>query len=115
MEMAKEKKIQPLPPRKSQFCPKCGKEHKPSPWGETGFCDCGHYFHPEWYGRTADGKKLGNKKECVKTKGYEGTKGQDRENYTDTQDRDSYVPDMVFDDEGEEKLLKEAREKGKIK
>ena len=28
----------------------------------------------------------------------EGTEGQDRSNYTDTQDRESYVPDPVLEE-----------------
>jgi hypothetical protein len=34
-----------------QKCPKCGKEFHDNKWGGTGKCDCGYYFHPEWYGK----------------------------------------------------------------
>ncbi len=95
--MAKDKKIQPLPPPEPQICPKCKKEYHDNKWGGCGICECGYYFHPEWYSKS-NGETQDNKKK-----------------YAETKEQEEYVPDMVFDDEGEDKLLKEAREKGKIK
>jgi hypothetical protein len=98
--MPKENKIKPLAPPVPQVCPDCGKIYNDNKWGGCGFCSCGYYFHPEWYGK---GKKAQE----------EGTEGQDRESYTDTQDRDSYVPDPNLSDE--EELMKQVNKYGNIK
>ena len=98
--MSKENKIKPLPTPIPQVCPKCGNIYNENKWGGCGICSCGYYFHPEWYGK-------GNKKMQE-----EGTEGQDRESYTDTQDRNSYIPDPNLT---EEELIEKARKYGKIK
>ena len=38
-----------MPP--PQICPKCKKEYHDNKWGGCGKCDCGYYFHPEWYSK----------------------------------------------------------------
>ena len=95
--MPKENKIKPLPAPIPQVCPLCSKVYNDNKWGGCGFCSCGHYFHPEWYGK---GKKVS-----------EVVEGQDKPNKDVVED--SFLPAPNLSDE--EELMKQINKYGNIK
>lgn len=98
--MSKEKEVKPLPPPEPQICPKCKKEYHDNKWGGCGKCECGYYFHPEWYSKKND--LIDTLKETAEKYG-----GKDVEVTIEP-----YLPDPNLT---EEEIIEQARKYGKIK